>query len=238
MAALGRIFRWGDQRQWNFLNIPVHQQRDFLVLQETKTHIFSVAVIFTMPTQKSFGYLQSTREMLADTNRYIRRWTCYWENGGNKAFRSSNRWKTENCRGPSAAKLSLYKSSILLHLTYCYLVWHFCNTSDRRKLERIQERALRATYKTRSASHQELLDRAKLPTLYNRRLQDIASSMFKVKHSPVPVNISDLFNIKNTQYKLRNSDFEPPRFETVRFGRNSLKYMGPLIWSKLPRHLK
>ena len=62
--------------------------------------------------------------------------------------------------------------------------------------------------------------------------------MFKVKHSLVPVNISDLFNLKSTQYNLRNSDFELPRFETVRFGRNSIKYMGPLIWSKLPRHLR
>ena len=221
MAALGRIFRWGDQRQWNFLNIPVHQQRDFLVLQETKTHILSMAVIFTMPTQKSFGYLQSTREMLADTDRYIRRWTCYWENGGNKVLGVQIDEKLKlNCRDPSAAKISLYKSSILLHLTYCHLVWHFCNASDRRKLERIQERALRPMYKTRSASYQEPLDRAKLPTLYNRRLQDIATLMFKVKHSLVPVNISDLFNIKNTQYNLRNSDFEPPRFETVRFGRN------------------
>ena len=74
---------------------------------------------------------------------------------------------------PCNAKLSLYKSSILPHLTYCHLVWHFCNASDRRKLERIQERALRAVYKTRPASYQELLDRAKLPTLYNRRLQDL-----------------------------------------------------------------
>ena len=32
--------------------------------------------------------------------------------------------------------------------------------------------------------------------------------------------------------------FELPRFETVRFGRNTIKYMGPLIWSKLPRHLR
>ena len=86
---------------------------------------------------------------------------------------------------PCNAKLSLYKSSILPHLTYCHLVWHFCNASDRRKLERIQERALRAVYKTRSASYQELLDRAKLPTLYNRRLQDIATLMFNVKHSTV-----------------------------------------------------
>ena len=74
---------------------------------------------------------------------------------------------------PCNAKLSLYKASILPHLTYCHLVWHFCNASDRRKLEQIQERALRAVYKTRSASYQELLDRAKLPTLYNRRLQDL-----------------------------------------------------------------
>ena len=57
----------------------------------------------------------------------------------------------------------------------------------------------RAVYKTRSASYQELLDLAKLPTLYYRRLQDIATLMFKVKLSLVPVNISDLFNLTNTQ---------------------------------------
>ena len=127
--------------------------------------------------------------------------------------------KLKNCMGPSATKLSLYKSSILLHLTYCHLVWHFCNVSDR---SGFRSRALRAVYKTRSASYQELLDRAKLPTLYNRCLQDIATLMFKVEHSLVPVNISDLFNIKNTQYNLQNIDFELPRFETVRFGRNSI----------------
>ena len=90
---------------------------------------------------------------------------------------------------PCNPKLSLYKSSILPHLTYCHLVWHFCNASDRRKLERIQERALRGVYKARLASYQELLDRAKLPTLYKRRLQDISTLMFEVKHSLVPVNI-------------------------------------------------
>ena len=132
---------------------------------------------------------------------------------------------------PCNTKLSLYKSLILPHLTYCHLVWHFGNASDRRKLELIQDRALRAVYKTRSASYQEPLDGAKLPTLYNRRLQDIATLMFKVKHSLVPVNIYDLFNLKNTQYNLRNSAFQLPSFETVRFGRNSIKYMGPLIWS-------
>ena len=109
---------------------------------------------------------------------------------------------------PCNAKLSLYKSSVLPHLTYCHLIWHFCNASDQRKLERIQERALRAEYKTRSATYQELLDCAKLPTLYSRRLQDIATLMFKVEHNLVPVNISDLFNAKNTQYNLQKIDFK------------------------------
>ena len=45
---------------------------------------------------------------------------------------------------PTEAKLQLYKAAILPHLTYCHLTWHFCKTSDRRKLERIQERGLRA----------------------------------------------------------------------------------------------
>ena len=44
------------------------------------------------------------------------------------------------------AKLIIYKSSILPHLTYCHLVWHNCRSSDSRKIERIQERALRAVF--------------------------------------------------------------------------------------------
>ena len=117
--------------------------------------------------------------------KFVLAWRTFFKA---KAFRSSNQWKTEfyqsykwtmNLKAsqkvgvlvrlcnliPCNAKLLLYKSSILPHLTYCHLVWHFCYASDQRKLEWIQERALRAVYKTcRSASYQELLDRTKLPT--------------------------------------------------------------------------
>ena len=94
---------------------------------------------------------------------------------------------------------------------------------------------------TRSRGHGKLYLSTRFPHTSNggnRRLQDIATLMFKVKHSLVPANISDLFILKNTQYNLWNSDFELPRFETVRFGRNSIKYMGPLISWELPRHLR
>ncbi len=105
---------------------------------------------------------------------------------------------------PCNAKLQLYKSSILPHLTYCHLVWHFCKASDGRKLERIQERALRAIYKSKAESYEELLKQAKIPTLRNRRLQDIATLMYKTKHGLAPSTVSELFSCKNFNYLSRN----------------------------------
>ena len=68
---------------------------------------------------------------------------------------------------PSKAKLLVYKVFILPNLTYCHLIWHFCKSSDKRKVKRIQERALRAAYISHSDTYEELLERANLPTLYN-----------------------------------------------------------------------
>ena len=47
---------------------------------------------------------------------------------------------------PCKAKLIIYKSFILLHITYCHMVWHNCRSSDSRKIEQILERALRAVF--------------------------------------------------------------------------------------------
>jgi len=59
--------------------------------------------------------------------------------------------------------------------TYCHLAWHFCRASDARKLERQEERSLKAVYKDKRTSYFQPLERAKLhlSTLANRRLQDI-----------------------------------------------------------------
>ena len=123
---------------------------------------------------------------------------------------------------PCKAKLLLYKCFILPYLTYYHLTWHFCKSSDKRKLERIQERALRVIYKSHSDTYKEILRRADIPSLYNRRLQDIAALMYKVKHGLAPDCISDLFLRKGSTHSLRNSDFVLPRFETVRYGKHSV----------------
>ena len=63
---------------------------------------------------------------------------------------------------PTSAKLHIVKFAVISHLTYCQTVWHFCRSSDARKLERIQERALRTVYCDIKSTYEELLHGAKL----------------------------------------------------------------------------
>ena len=140
---------------------------------------------------------------------------------------------------PTEAKLRIFKAFILPQVTYCHSVWHHCRSSDERKLERLQERALRAIYRDRTSTYEALLEKTRLPTLCNRRLQDMAIFMYKVKTNLVPSYISDLFSCDMSRYNLRNTeDFSLPRCNTVTYGRHSLRYMGPYIWSKLHKSIK
>ena len=142
---------------------------------------------------------------------------------------------------PTHAKLQLYKAAIFSHLTYCSTIWHFCRASDKRKVEWLQERALRVVFHNESVSYDELLRLAKLPSLVNRRLQEIAILMFKAKKIQLPSQIQKLFMLKansDRRYSLRNSDFNLPRFNTIKYEKHSLRYYGPFLRSKLTKELR
>ncbi len=130
-------------------------------------------------------------------------------------------------------KLHLYLTAIIPNLTYCHAVWHFCKASDRRKLERVQERALIIIFNSKKDTYDALVSRAKLPYLHNWRLQDIAILMFKLKNGLAPDYIMGLFRHSNKCYCLRNADFDLPRFSSFRYEKHSIRYLGPYLWSKL-----
>ena len=125
---------------------------------------------------------------------------------------------------PTSAKLHIVKFAITPHLISCQTVWHFCRASDTRKLEQIQERALRSVYCDNVSSYEELLHRASLPTLYTQTLQDIAIMTFKVKNGLAPPYITDLFVVSSTHYNLRNSDFMGPLHMSPLTGTNFVVY--------------
>ena len=139
---------------------------------------------------------------------------------------------------PTTAKLQLFKAAILPYLTYCCTVWHYCRGSDARKLEHVQERGLRAVFCDWNTPYKQLLDWAGLPTLTNRRLQEIAIIMYKVKFKLAPMYIQDLFSINLTSYNLRVKEFSIPRFNSITYGKHSLRYLGPVLWAKIPSNIR
>ena len=71
-------------------------------------------------------------------------------------------------------------------------------------------------------------------SLQNRRLQDLAALMYKVKYCLVPSNVVEIFSVKSSKYHSRNMDFHLLRFNSVHYGKHSRRYStGPYIWPRL-----
>ena len=66
------------------------------------------------------------------------------------------------------------------NLNYCPLAWHFCSEQNTKKLEKIQERALRFIYDDYCSNYDELLSKFSLPTLKLRRMRAMAIQVFNI----------------------------------------------------------
>ena len=54
-----------------------------------------------------------------------------------------------------------------------------------------------------------------------------------------PTITNSVFEIKDTQYNLRNKiNFKSRRINSVRYGIDSLTYLGPKIWNIVPEDIK
>ena len=63
--------------------------------------------------------------------------------------------------------------------------------------------------------------------------------MYKVKHELSPNFIQTLFQPMYSQYNLRSdSDFTQYNIRTLRYGSDTISYMGPKIWNKIPHDIK
>ncbi len=85
---------------------------------------------------------------------------------------------------------------VVSNVMYCPLVWHMCNVSDSKKVEKIQERALRYVLTDVNDTYCNLLQRASQSTLYLSYLRILAIEIFKVLNDMSPLYMKSLF-IKN-----------------------------------------
>ena len=126
------------------------------------------------------------------------------------------------------------------NFNFCPLTWHFCGETHTKKLEKIQERALRFIYDDCKSDYAKLLQKSKLPTLKVRRLRSIATETHKIIHKKGPVYLHNLVTIKNHSFNFRYTQMaeEIPQVRTTTYGSNSFRAYAPKLWNSLPQHFR
>ena len=71
-------------------------------------------------------------------------------------------------------KKTMYNTLILSNFNFCHVVWNFCSKSSAKKIEKIQERALRYLTTNQDMSYQELLNFTGYNSMHLSRLKCIA----------------------------------------------------------------
>lgn len=99
----------------------------------------------------------------------------------------------------------------------------------------MHERALRVVLNDFVSPYSELLNNAGCNTLYEKRCKKLMEYVFKSIYNLCPLLPLDFFKVKPAAYNLRKKILlEQPKFNTVRYGQNSLKYQGSKIWNATP----
>ena len=102
------------------------------------------------------------------------------------------------------------------------MVWHFCMEKNSKKIEKVQERALRFVYEDYNISYDNLLKKAKVPSLQIRRMRTMALETFKIVNKLSPSCLHNLVHLRNSKYYFRyNNILDIPQVRTSRYGKKN-----------------
>ena len=133
----------------------------------------------------------------------------------------------------------LMKSFFDSQFSYCPLIWMFISRGTNRKINRLHERSLRILYKDDIATFEELLQKDNSVTVHTRNIQLLALEMYKVHNNISPNFICEIFHKSDVSYNMiKTSDFIRPRVNTVFYGTETIRNIGPKIWDLLPLDIK
>ncbi len=136
-------------------------------------------------------------------------------------------------------KKIIYNSFILANFNYCPIVWHFCGVMMTRKMEKIQERALRFLLNDFKSSYVDMLECLDIDLLHFKRIKVIACEVYKTLNDLNPSFMKELFDVKEAGHNFRdNNILIQPKFKKITYGRCSFQYYGAHIWNLLPPHIK
>ena len=137
--------------------------------------------------------------------------------------------------------LLLYDTMIVSHIRYCISTWYNGNKTAALKIQRIANKFIRMIFKLHPRnSVTNTMRQNNIMTIDQLNKLEIASFMFKYTKNTLPSSFRGLFhnNINNLNQKTRSQSKFFPSYCRLSTTQQSLKYKGPLIWSKIPFNIK
>ena len=142
--------------------------------------------------------------------------------------------------------MSIEKKKILMNsffdsqFNYCLLVWMCYSRRNNTKINNLHERCLRLIYSDKKSFYEEVLGKDGSVSIHHRKIQALATEIYKVKSGQTPKIFSDLFNQREiSPYNLRRQpEFRVPLTRTMYDGSESISYLGPKTRDILPTSFK
>ena len=109
------------------------------------------------------------------------------------------------------------------------------------KINRLQEQALTLIYNDHISSFKELLSKDGTLTIHEQNIQNLAIETFKALNDLSTPDFSELFQLNESLYGLRSNGPQKlciPNINSVRFGKGSIRYFGPVIWNSIPAKIR
>ena len=131
---------------------------------------------------------------------------------------------------PFARKKLLMSAVILALFSYGPLLCMFCSKTINDKINHLHKRVLQIVYLDYTSSLEELLKKDYSITIHQRNLQLVAVKMFKVLKGLEPELTKEIFELDHGRSK---KTFKRPNVNTETYGKNSLRYFGPVVWDDL-----
>lgn len=105
-----------------------------------------------------------------------------------------------------------------------------------KKLERVNERALRFVYKDKNNSYDKLLNWIGLhSTLKRSRIQDMLITINSCFQEQASNPIVNLLKVRDTKYNLRDTNMlSLPKVRSTKHGLRSFRYFAAKTWNALP----
>ena len=100
---------------------------------------------------------------------------------------------------------------------------------------------MRLIYNDHISSFEELLSKDGTFTIHEQNIQNLAIEMFKALNDLSTPDFSELFPLNESLYGLRSNGPQKhciPNINSVRFGKVSIRYFGPVIWNSLPAEIR